>query len=53
MSHCIYCRGLLNKNDPPDDMTQSKEHIIPWALGGSNEFVTWDTMSKVQQRFWA
>jgi hypothetical protein len=32
-------------------MTQSKEHIIPWALGGSNEFVTWDASRKYNNDF--
>jgi hypothetical protein len=40
MSLCIYCRQELNDNEPADSMTHSHEHIVPWALGGSNGFST-------------
>jgi hypothetical protein len=51
MSNCIYCRAPLNNNVPPDDMTRSKEHIIQWALGGSEEVVTWDASRKYNNDF--
>lgn len=46
MQRCIYCRSELNQNTPPDDMTCSKEHIIQYALGGSNKFTTKDASRK-------
>lgn len=46
MTRCIYCRSELNENDPSDDLTKSKEHIVPWALGGSEQFITWDASRK-------
>jgi signal transduction histidine kinase len=46
MERCIYCRSNLNENEPPDHMTRTKEHIVPWALGGSNEFVTCEVSKK-------
>lgn len=42
IKQCLYTYRTLNKNTPPDDNTESKEHIIPYALGGSNELVTYD-----------
>jgi hypothetical protein len=51
MPKCIYCRHDLNENDPPDDMTKSWEHIVPLAMGGSNQFTTWDTSSKYNHEF--
>jgi hypothetical protein len=51
MNYCIYCRGVLNENDPPDDMTKSKEHIVQLALGGSEEFTTCDTSKKYNNDF--
>jgi hypothetical protein len=35
MERCIYCRSNLNNNEPPDDMTRTKEHIVPLALGAA------------------
>ena len=46
MAKCIYCRSELNQNQPPDDFTYSKEHIIPYALGGSDVFSTRDASTK-------
>ena len=51
MARCIYCRADLNANVPPDDMTKSWEHIVPLALGGSNQFTTWDTSTKYNHDF--
>ena len=51
MTRCIYCRSDLNKNDPPDEMTQSKEHIVPYALGGSDAFATMDVSKKYNNDF--
>ena len=51
MSRCIYCRSDLNKNDPPDDMTQSKEHIVPYAIGGSDAFTTMDVSKRYNNDF--
>lgn len=46
MTKCIY-RGIdLNKDCPDNDNTATVEHIIPWALGGSNGFVTCDVSKK-------
>jgi hypothetical protein len=42
IKRCLYTYRTLNQNTPPDDNTESKEHIIPYALGGSNAFVTYD-----------
>jgi hypothetical protein len=42
MTQCIYRKVTLNSNKPDDDDTASAEHIIPWALGGSNGLVTPD-----------
>lgn len=36
MPKCIYREVELNSNRPEDDDTASIEHIIPWAIGGSN-----------------
>ena len=46
MTRCIYCRSEINNNNPADDMTQSKEHIVPFALGGSGAFSTMDSSKK-------
>lgn len=46
MNRCIYCRSEINHNEPPDDMTCSKEHIVQFALGGSNSFTTMDASTK-------
>jgi hypothetical protein len=51
MAMCIYCRVDLNENSPPDDMTKSLEHIVPLALGGSDQFTTWDTSTKYSHDF--
>jgi hypothetical protein len=42
MAKCIYREVILNSNKPEDDDTASLEHIIPWALGGSNGFTISD-----------
>lgn len=46
MARCIYCRSELNNNSPQDEMTRSREHIVPFAIGGSNEFSTFDVSKK-------
>ena len=51
MTQCIYCRSELNDNDPQDDMTRSKEHIVPFALGGSDAFSTSDVSKKHNNDF--
>ena len=51
MTQCIYCRSELNDNDPQDDMTRSKEHIVPFALGGSDAFSTLDVSKKYNNDF--
>lgn len=48
---CLYTHSILNRNSPPDDNTESKEHIIPYALGGSNDFVTFDCSKKANNDF--
>ena len=35
---CLYTYAPLNTNDPPDDSSATVEHIIPYALGGSDQF---------------
>ncbi len=42
MPKCIYREGDLNFNKPENDDTATAEHIIPWAIGGSNGLVTPD-----------
>ena len=42
MTKCIYREVILNHNKPEDSDTASLEHIIPWAIGGSNGFATDD-----------
>jgi hypothetical protein len=42
VAKCIYREIPLNSNVPADSNTASTEHIIPWALGGSNGLVTPD-----------
>lgn len=39
MSRCVYTLVELNDRTPPDEQTASIEHIIPYALGGSDGFV--------------
>ena len=51
MTRCIYCRSELNRNHPPDDMTVSKEHVVPYALGGSDAFSTLDVSKKYNNQF--
>lgn len=51
MTQCIYCRSELNDNDPQDDMTRSKEHIVPFALGGSDALSTLDVSKKYNNDF--
>lgn len=38
MNKCIYTYAPLNSNTPQDDLTETLEHIVPYALGGSNSF---------------
>lgn len=38
MERCVYTWVPLNNNSPPDDNTSTLEHIIPYALGGCNDF---------------
>ncbi len=42
MTKCIYREITLNHNEPEDSDTATLEHIIPWAIGGSNGFATGD-----------
>lgn len=35
---CLYTYVELNRHEPPDDATASLEHIVPYALGGSDAF---------------
>ena len=51
MTKCIYCRSELNQNSPADEMTRSKEHIVPYALGGSDLFSTMDVSTKYNNDF--
>ncbi|MCG2778417.1 MAG: HNH endonuclease, partial [Desulfobacterales bacterium] len=51
MKKCLYTYRVLNRNSPPDDNTESKEHIIPYALGGSNDFVTYDCSKRANNDF--
>ena len=39
---CIYRGVALNNNRIEDSDTASVEHIIPWAIGGSNSVTTSD-----------
>ena len=36
MERCLYTYCALNKNSPPDEHTASREHIVPYAIGGSD-----------------
>jgi len=42
VAKCVYRDVILNSNHPEDSNTASIEHIIPWALGGSNSFTIAD-----------
>jgi len=47
MAHCIYVpERELNEDSPPNERTRSVEHIVPWALGGSNGCATNDVSTK-------
>lgn len=46
MPKCIYRIVELNQNVPADDDSASDEHIIPWAIGGSNGLVTREASRK-------
>ena len=37
-SRCLYTYARLNFNKPPDDLSATLEHIVPYALGGSDGF---------------
>ncbi len=44
---CIYRTSVrLNRDKPPNDDTASVEHIVPWAVGGSNGCTTSDASKK-------
>ena len=51
MTRCIYCRSELNDNNPQDEMTRSREHIVPFAIGGSNAFSTFDVSKQYNNDF--
>jgi hypothetical protein len=51
MAKCIYSWLDLNEDNPPNDATRSKEHIIPWAIGGSDGLVTDDVSKKWNNDF--
>lgn len=38
MPRCLYTYAQLNSNTPPDDLSATLEHIVPYALGGSDGF---------------
>jgi len=38
MERCLYTYSELNKNCPPNESTASREHIVPYAIGGSDHF---------------
>lgn len=42
MTKCIYREVTLNHNKREDNDTATLEHILPWAIGGSNGFATDD-----------
>jgi hypothetical protein len=47
MTCCIYVpKRKLNDDRPPNDLTKSTEHIVPWALGGSNGCTIDDVSTK-------
>lgn len=47
MARCIYVpERELNDDRPPNERTKSIEHIVPWALGGSNGCTTEDVSRK-------
>jgi hypothetical protein len=48
---CIYSWMDLNQDIPQNDYTQSKEHIVPWAIGGSDGLVTHDASKKYNNDF--
>src|SRR5580704_9863083 len=48
---CIYSWTELNEDEPPNAATRSKEHIVPWAIGGSNGLVTYDACKKWNRDF--
>lgn len=51
MTQCIYSRVELNDVVPPNDCTKSREHIVPWSIGGSNQFSTWDVSKRSNNDF--
>ena len=47
MTKCIYRPSVaLNSDKPENDSTASLEHIIPFAIGGSNSLATMDACKK-------
>jgi hypothetical protein len=45
-NRCIYTKKPLNDDVPANDLTRSVEHIIPYAIGGSDAFTTADVSKK-------
>jgi hypothetical protein len=48
---CIYSYHSLNSNVPQDDCSATLEHIVPYALGGSDAFTTTDASKKYNNHF--
>jgi hypothetical protein len=47
MARCIYVpERELNDDRPPNERTKSIEHVLPWALGGSNGCTVDDVSTK-------
>lgn len=46
MSQCIYRPEVTLNNRVGDDDSASTEHIVPWAVGGSNGFTTQDASKR-------
>src|SRR5438132_854341 len=47
MARCIYVpERELNDDRPPNERTKSIEHVVPWALGGSNGCTVDDVSTK-------
>lgn len=48
MARCIYTGDTLIPED--ENLKASREHIVPLALGGSDQFVTWDVSAAANSR---
>lgn len=48
MARCIYTGDTLVPGDA--NLRASREHIVPLALGGSDQFVTWDVSAAANSR---